>query len=843
MKKTVPIQKVKKQSTLNTQIFNYQVSQNGLFNNLFVLAIIASAVVFPAAAVYYSNYVVNLRSNSGVFVVDTNKKEVKQALAKQLIYKTKGTSDFYSPKLNIHFTYSPDTLKVTDTTNTVLLTSLKDKKIYTMSINQAGSIDQLINDLERKYAALYDTVTISKSDETPEYTTLTVKLTQYLSVQEITHSETVYVSPKTGSNYLLLSVPENQSAIPTEINNVLVNSQYNPGYLEDTVSFNLEQSNAVLSFDRKKWRAELQSPDNLWLSYLTSDERDKRTLQLSVENKGYNISEQDVTNYLTQSLVTAQNTHSSNHFTIIDTESTVRFNSIDFKKYTFTRTDNGQIFYHSHYITTASNKKSFILIKTITSRQTPNDDEFNKVISSIKFLQSNGQVSSGIDVLGENAIIIEKAALIGKLSTVKVFSKMCSEVQINMPDILPKTSAQKYSLCSAGFGSGFYVTSDGVIATNAHVAAPNAFDTVMEALRAGNDAGIINDIYTDVEKAYTKRYPLANKDTQAVKQDIQSVVSSVLAYGLSEKKVTVTRTSTQIFVENGIPFDIDKTTLLPKDPDNYLKTELIGLKELDSEYEHAFATAKDTKPFTVTVPDLALLKVTNGTGAYPALTLADHNTISAGATIFTIGYPGLANSETLFSDKASTIATITKGSISAVKPSSNDLFKIIQIDATISSGNSGGPIINTDGKVIGISTYGISSNVSEKDYNAGISVEELKKFLNEKNITNNTGTTGQRFSSGLNNLLKGYYQWAISDFETVRSDYPLSADTVDPLIAIAQEKIDNKEDNTPVFSFGIIYLHKSDLFSISTFLFILGIFFISVIIFILVKRKQSHNLT
>ena len=54
------------------------------------------------------------------------------------------------------------------------------------------------------------------------------------------------------------------------------------------------------------------------------------------------------------------------------------------------------------------------------------------------------------------------------------------------------------------------------------------------------------------------------------------------------------------------------------------------------------------------------------------------------------------------------------------------LKKYIQIDAPISSGNSGGPLFNSDERVIGVNTWG---RVDGQNLNFAIHCKEVKKFI------------------------------------------------------------------------------------------------------------------
>lgn len=89
--------------------------------------------------------------------------------------------------------------------------------------------------------------------------------------------------------------------------------------------------------------------------------------------------------------------------------------------------------------------------------------------------------------------------------------------------------------------------------------------------------------------------------------------------------------------------------------------------------------------------DLALLKVKGED--FPALAVSS-SPLSVGHTVFAIGTPF---------DKKLT-ETVTKGIISAVRNNKGRIM--IQTDASINGGNSGGPLINLQGEVIGVNSEG-----------------------------------------------------------------------------------------------------------------------------------------
>jgi len=116
-----------------------------------------------------------------------------------------------------------------------------------------------------------------------------------------------------------------------------------------------------------------------------------------------------------------------------------------------------------------------------------------------------------------------------------------------------------------------------------------------------------------------------------------------------------------------------------------------------------------------TAADLALLKISNVKGL-PAAALGKSSDIAVGDDVVAIG-----NALALRGGP-----TVTRGIISALDRSlesgTSTMTGLIQTDASISSGNSGGPLVDATGKVIGINSAVAASGQGSQAENIGFAI-------------------------------------------------------------------------------------------------------------------------
>jgi len=113
--------------------------------------------------------------------------------------------------------------------------------------------------------------------------------------------------------------------------------------------------------------------------------------------------------------------------------------------------------------------------------------------------------------------------------------------------------------------------------------------------------------------------------------------------------------------------------------------------------------------------DVALVKIDGGTDL-PTLKIGDPAKLRVGEWVIAIGSPfNLQN-------------TVTAGIVSAKSRETGELLPFIQTDAAVNPGNSGGPLINMRGEVVGINSQIFTTSGSYAGISFAIPIDEAQKI-------------------------------------------------------------------------------------------------------------------
>lgn len=155
-----------------------------------------------------------------------------------------------------------------------------------------------------------------------------------------------------------------------------------------------------------------------------------------------------------------------------------------------------------------------------------------------------------------------------------------------------------------------------------------------------------------------------------------------------------------------------------------------------SDYEEAYVVGYDASK------DVALLKLSSATDKRKPVSLCSPDDSMVGSNIYAVGYPGL--SENIFAGSTTSWgesdASVTSGTFSRIFTTEGTGRVNIQIDCVIQHGNSGGPLVNDEGAVIGINTWGVSENSESVNY--AVSIDEVIPLLKQYSVDYTMASAG-----------------------------------------------------------------------------------------------------
>jgi len=322
----------------------------------------------------------------------------------------------------------------------------------------------------------------------------------------------------------------------------------------------------------------------------------------------------------------------------------------------------------------------------------------------------------------------------------------------------PQLAGKTYTVKSGSMGSGFIISPDGYILTNGHVVKTPEKQLAYLAI-----ADAADDITKDLIRA-----EFQNQGVNPTDAEIENLMPQVVAQvggrdalissffqSYESGEVKVEKTKTDVYVQQGAFLSGKELPI-----QNGLKADV---REVD------FDGFTDTGE--IQGKDIAIIKVTASN--MPTVKLGDSSKMQVGDKIYVIGYPGAPTFQSFLSTESQLESSTTSGIISSLK-TMKDGSQVLQTDASITHGNSGGPAFNEQGEVIGIASLGAVDQQGNElaGFNYLRPSNIAKEFLNEKNVKNVQGDTDKAYSAGVNYYDNGKYRHAIKEFETAVRLYP-----------------------------------------------------------------------
>lgn len=274
---------------------------------------------------------------------------------------------------------------------------------------------------------------------------------------------------------------------------------------------------------------------------------------------------------------------------------------------------------------------------------------------------------------------------------------------------------------AGGSGSGFIIHPDGYILTSGHVVAPTREPDVMakELRRNGAIAALM------------KHFPVDQLRRLHRGDALEGYVTALAQTGRIDDVAVVN----EVDLSNGekLPFHVEQFS----------------------------------PPLNQRGSDLALLAVKRKN--LPVLAIGDSDGARVGDSIWSIGYPAVASStdEVIggwLSRDSDLEPTFNPGIITAIKTNVVNT-PVFQSNVAIYRGNSGGPAVNRQGEVIGISTWG---HAEAEQIKFLVPVNVARAFIGQAKVPLNVeGDFAKHYRAALDAAADG--DWGVTDRELTRA--------------------------------------------------------------------------
>ena len=272
-----------------------------------------------------------------------------------------------------------------------------------------------------------------------------------------------------------------------------------------------------------------------------------------------------------------------------------------------------------------------------------------------------------------------------KPAVVKVLSAVSANVQY-----VKDNNLMQEQVFDGGTGSGFIINPEGYVVTNGHVV-----EICYEYEK--NKEKVLNNLLISfvVKKLQQEKIQVTPQNYQKWRQEHQPRIAQ-------EQSIR------KVLISNGDVYDYEIK--------KYSPFMAMG--------------GKDISVVKIEARDL------------PVISLGDSSNVKVQQLVFPVGYPGLVSPDiaAYLSQKTALEVSITRGTVSALKVDYKGV-PVIQTDATIHGGNSGGPACNENGDVIGVSTFSARApdplTGGFKDvagFNFLVPIDTAKEFINEAGV-------------------------------------------------------------------------------------------------------------
>ncbi|MHB9287485.1 S1C family serine protease [Halobacteriales archaeon Cl-PHB] len=312
-------------------------------------------------------------------------------------------------------------------------------------------------------------------------------------------------------------------------------------------------------------------------------------------------------------------------------------------------------------------------------------------------------------------------------------------------------TTQREDLRTGGSGSGFVVSPNGHVVTNAHV-----------VLADREPEGMLFQELARIQRQAIREEIAQDQD---IDEDQKERVGEILLNKMLEyfaEEASLSGVEQSFNVLNGVATPDDDVQV------ESWEAEVLRSGSVITEVDGEVSWGEDVAVLSVDQHHLQ------------SVDLGSSADLDTGDEVFVIGYPNIGISQ-LFEDRNTALEpTLTSGVVSA-RRTLNSGVEAIQTDAAINHGNSGGPMFNSDGEVVGIATFG-PTDYDIEQIQFGLPIEVATDMLDDVGVEPGSGELDTAFDEGIAAYWRGDCETAIQRMHEVleiNPDHPYAQQYVD----------------------------------------------------------------
>lgn len=329
-----------------------------------------------------------------------------------------------------------------------------------------------------------------------------------------------------------------------------------------------------------------------------------------------------------------------------------------------------------------------------------------------------------------------------RMTEEQLIMELINEI-LNRPElyVVPNPNVMKEKeVMSGASGSGWVITPDGYVVTNAHVVKVDDDELKQMIIMQAFQEQINEDIQTTIGDLQQMGLTLSEEQRQKL--------ANVYASFYARYMTLLTKPVIQTFVNLG--------------------AAIPGYGNVQKGYPAEIKKSGEPAPGK----DVAILKI--NANNLPTVTISNDR-VKLQDRVIAMGYPGVATfNPMLTQDQSNIVPTTTAGTISAFKKMGTGAWEVYQHDVAITHGNSGGPLFDEKGEVIGVNTFGSgkfnyqTGNWEEiQGFNFAIPASIVKEFLNEINVKPEQGKLTQMYHEAIDLYFDNHFEAAKEKFKEI----------------------------------------------------------------------------